>query len=112
MDHIRKKGREKGCPNDNLEPVISGRVSGDTAGGRTDKAEIKKIVHRVVSSLPVHYRIVITLYHLEDCSYREIAQITGMPEGTVKSYISRAREMIREHVLKLVPDIQVVLFEH
>jgi len=112
VDFLRKKGREKVFSTGDLSPVIAGRTSPDTAGGKTDRAEIKKLVHQVVNVLPLHYRTVITLYHMDDCSYREISEITGMPEGTVKSYISRAREMIREQVLKQVPDIQIVLFEY
>lgn len=112
VDHLRKKGREKVFPTEDLRPLCSGRASAEASIGKTDRAEIKRIVHQLVDMLPVNYRTVITLYHLEDCSYREIAEITGMPEGTVKSYISRAREMIRESMLKIIPDIQMVLFEH
>ncbi len=112
VDHLRKKSREKIISANDLRPLALEKISVETSIGKTDQEEIKRIVHQVIGMLPVNYRIVITLYHLEDCSYREIASITGMPEGTVKSYISRAREMIREAVLKIVPDIQMVLFEH
>ena len=61
--------------------------------------------------MPVQYRTVITLFHLEEFSYREIEEITGMPEGTVKSYLSRGREIIRVKMMELIPDIQLVLFE-
>jgi len=46
--------------------------------------------------LPVHYRTVLTLYHLEEFSYQEIEQITGMPEGTVKNYLFRAKALLKE----------------
>jgi RNA polymerase sigma-70 factor (ECF subfamily) len=46
---------------------------------------------------------VLTLFHLEEFSYQEIEQITGMPEGTIKSYLFRAKALLREK-LKFVID--------
>jgi RNA polymerase sigma factor (sigma-70 family) len=54
----------------------------------------------MVHSLPVQYRTVITLYHLNDFSYEEIAEITGMPDGTVKSYLFRARKILKDLLKK------------
>jgi RNA polymerase sigma factor (sigma-70 family) len=90
---------------------MQGISAPDNTAGKMNSTDLKAIVHRIIAAMPVHYRTVITLYHLDECSYREIAEITGMPEGTVKSYISRGREIIREKVLELVPDIHPVLFE-
>jgi RNA polymerase sigma-70 factor (ECF subfamily) len=66
-----------------------------------------------IELLPVHYRTVLTLFHLEEFSYQEIEQITGMPEGTVKSYLFRAKALLKEKLkfiidedsLKLVKEI-------
>ena len=41
--------------------------------------------------LPDAQRLVVVLYHLHDLPVAEIARSTGMPEGTVKSYLSRGR---------------------
>jgi DNA-directed RNA polymerase specialized sigma24 family protein len=43
------------------------------------------------------------LFHLEEFSYQEIEQITGMPEGTIKSYLFRAKAVLKEK-LKFVVD--------
>jgi DNA-directed RNA polymerase specialized sigma24 family protein len=43
------------------------------------------------------------LFHLEEFSYQEIEQITGMPEGTIKSYLFRAKAILKEK-LKFVVD--------
>ena len=44
-------------------------------------------LHAVVEELPDSYRLLITLRHLQNMSYNEIAQVTGMPLGTVKTGI-------------------------
>lgn len=48
-----------------------------------------------VQSLPNDMRIVITLYYYEDMSVAEIARVLGIPQGTVKSRLSRGRERLR-----------------
>lgn len=111
IDFLRKKGREKNRAGDNPGFDNGGLAYADMAGKKMDRAKLKTVVHKIIRNLPLRYRTVITLYHLEEFSYKEIAGITGMPEGTVKSYISRAREMIRDQILKVVPDIQPVLFD-
>lgn len=60
------------------------------------KKNISSFIHQQVEQLPVHYRTVLTLYHLNEFSYQEIEEITGMPEGTVKNYLFRARKLLKE----------------
>lgn len=55
------------------------------------KIEIDKLA-------PIH-RTLITLYHNEELSYEEIGQITGLPAGTVKSYLFRARKALKNNLL-------------
>jgi RNA polymerase sigma-70 factor (ECF subfamily) len=53
-------------------------------------------VHSALATLPDIYREVITLYHLEGMLYREIAELTGIPMGTVMNRLFRARRKLRE----------------
>lgn len=53
-------------------------------------------VKKTIEKLPVKYRTVITLYHLEAMKYDEIAEIMQLPEGTVKSYLFRARKALKD----------------
>ncbi|HEX9973677.1 MAG TPA: sigma-70 family RNA polymerase sigma factor [bacterium] len=53
-----------------------------------------------IDKLPIQYRSILTLYHLDEMKYNEIAEITGLPEGTVKSYLFRARKQLKERLLK------------
>jgi RNA polymerase sigma-70 factor (ECF subfamily) len=54
------------------------------------------LVRRAIDKLPAHFREVLILRELEGLSYREIADITGMPAGTVMSSLARARRRLRE----------------
>ncbi len=58
--------------------------------------DARQLLLRKVEELPPQYRVVLTLFYLEEFSYKEIEEVTGMPEGTVKSYLSRARAILRE----------------
>ncbi len=51
---------------------------------------------RALEALPARAREVLVLRELEGCSYKEIAEITGMPIGTVMSSLSRARGRLQE----------------
>jgi RNA polymerase sigma-70 factor (ECF subfamily) len=50
----------------------------------------------IVKTLPVKYRTVIHLFYFEEMSIAEIAKLLKAKEGTVKSQLSRAREMLRK----------------
>ena len=54
------------------------------------------LILKELQSLPVEYREVLVLRELEDCSYREIADILSVPIGTVMSRLARARGLIRK----------------
>ena len=59
---------------------------------------MESLVMKMIDNLPAQYRVVLTLYHLEDMNYKEIGEATGMPEGTVKNYLFRARQLLKEKV--------------
>ncbi len=50
----------------------------------------------MIARLPADFREVLVLREMEDMSYREIAEITGAPVGTVMSRLARARTLLRE----------------
>jgi RNA polymerase sigma factor (sigma-70 family) len=62
--------------------------------------ELSDILNTEIDKLLPLYRTLITLYHNEDLSYTEIAQITGLPDGTVKNYLFRARKILRDRILQ------------
>jgi RNA polymerase sigma-70 factor (ECF subfamily) len=52
-------------------------------------------MHRLIAALPHQFREVIVLREINELSYQEIAEVTGVPVGTVMSRLARARVMLR-----------------
>ena len=57
--------------------------------------ELHRHLHAAIDSLPPLQRTVLTLYHLEELTIPEIAAITGLAEGTIKSHLFRSRRQLR-----------------
>ncbi|HEX3079073.1 MAG TPA: sigma-70 family RNA polymerase sigma factor [Puia sp.] len=61
--------------------------------------ELSLILRKEMEGLPAIYQTLITLFHHESMTYGELSQITGLPEGTVKSSLFRARKKLKENLL-------------
>ncbi|MBN1397487.1 MAG: sigma-70 family RNA polymerase sigma factor [Bacteroidetes bacterium] len=72
-----------------------------------ESKEISKIIYEEVDKLPDVYGSTFTLFTIQDMSYEEIVQVTGLPLGTVKARLFRARLMLREALIKRM-DLAVV----
>jgi len=57
--------------------------------------EAVALLHAAVERLPPLQRTLLTLYHLEEMPIAEIAGITGLAEGTIKSHLFRSRKLLR-----------------
>lgn len=55
-------------------------------------------VHAALEALPPHYRSVLELYYLSGLRYREIGLVLAIPIGTVKTYLSRAKQRLRREL--------------
>lgn len=55
-----------------------------------------EVVREAISRLPAEFREVIILREMEDCSYKDIAEIAGIPVGTVMSRLARGRRQLFE----------------
>ena len=60
------------------------------------QAGTRRRLDALIAGLPEEFREVLILREMEDMSYREIAEVTGVPIGTVMSRLARARAMLRE----------------
>jgi RNA polymerase sigma-70 factor (ECF subfamily) len=60
------------------------------------QADDERELHAAIERLPPLQRTLLTLYHLEELPIGEIATITGLAEGTIKSHLFRSRKTLRE----------------
>ena len=59
------------------------------------EAEASRLLHAALDALPPLQRALLTLYHIEEIPIPEIARITGLPAGTIKSHLFRSRLGLR-----------------
>lgn len=78
-------------------------IRSESLNNETEKLIFQKEIYEILTSeidkLSPIQKTLITLYHNEELSYTEIAQITQLPEGTVKNYLFRARKALRDNIL-------------
>jgi RNA polymerase sigma factor (sigma-70 family) len=64
----------------------------------------RNILRRAIEQLPLEFREVIILRDLEDLAYKEIAQIAGIPIGTVMSRLARAHLRLKQGLMNLIEE--------
>jgi RNA polymerase sigma factor (sigma-70 family) len=95
INHLKKVSGKKNLTDDIADFENYHKTTEDPETILTKK-DTAAFIQQQIEQLPVHYRTVLTLYHLNEFSYLEIEEITGMPEGTVKNYLFRARKLLKE----------------
>lgn len=78
-------------------------VNGSTPEDLHAQNQIVGRVRHAISKLPLGQRQVLTLVDLEEFSYTEVADILGLPAGTVMSRLCRARRALRDLLQELAP---------
>jgi RNA polymerase sigma factor (sigma-70 family) len=58
--------------------------------------ESSRVLHDAIETLPPMQRMLLTLYHLDELPIGEIATMTGLAEGTIKSHLFRSRQRLRQ----------------
>lgn len=94
-DEARRRERERGrlCPDDRaaLDTVVQPSSGPDAAA-----QDRSRRVMQAIAGLPAIYREPLVLRHLEDWSYRQIADVLGIPPDTVETRLVRARRLLRD----------------
>jgi len=70
------------------------------------RADQSRKLDQIVADLPQEFREVLVLREMEDLSYRDIAQVTGVPIGTVMSRLARARALLKQAWLRDVEGVR------
>jgi RNA polymerase sigma-70 factor, ECF subfamily len=65
-----------------------------------EAAELEGLMQVAIAALEEEHRLLVVLRDVEELSYQEIGEITGLAEGTIKSRLHRARMAIKEHLDK------------
>jgi RNA polymerase sigma-70 factor (ECF subfamily) len=103
IDHLRRFAvREQslvsGTDGERREANLESRRL--TPEQESEREERRSEIESVVQLLPAAYRELIVLRHSHDLSYDEIAEVTSLPLGTVKNRLFRAREAMRDLLIR------------
>jgi RNA polymerase sigma-70 factor (ECF subfamily) len=79
----------------------------DPAAQLLDTLGTERIVG-AINRLPEEYRVVSTLYFMEDLSYEEIARVLNCPVGTVRSRLHRGRKMLQKALWQIAEEDGIV----
>jgi len=109
IDHLRRYAvREQavtsGFDTEGRDTPVEGRRL--TPEQESERSERRSEVEMVVEMLPCAYRELIVLRHSHDLSYDEIAEVTGLPLGTVKNRLFRAREAMRKRLRAQLDEVR------
>lgn len=97
INHLRKKKiKIAEIPDNEMEEERF--ISNEDVAGEFSDQQLNHMILSLVDKLPPQYKTILTLYHLQDMSYPEIMEVTGLPEGTVKNYLFRARQLLKDKV--------------
>jgi RNA polymerase sigma factor (sigma-70 family) len=65
-----------------------------------EERDIARKLQAEIAGLPVRYRVILTLFHMDGMTYDEIGSIMDLPEGTVKSHLFRARKHLKARLTR------------
>jgi RNA polymerase sigma-70 factor (ECF subfamily) len=77
-------------------PAVQAQIEGPDQ--LLEAAEMESIMQAAIGKLDEEHRLLVILRDVEELSYQEIGEITGLPEGTIKSRLHRARLAIKEEL--------------
>lgn len=102
LNHLKKK--KKSEAHDDLESSFTIQTDADQPDEVLIKKNTAAYVNKLIERLPEQYRVILTLYHLEEFSIQEIHETTGIATGTIKSYLFRARKMLKDKIKDYLKD--------
>jgi RNA polymerase sigma-70 factor (ECF subfamily) len=82
----------------------AGLMADPTEGreSRMEREQLQEAMGRAIGTVPEKYRLALVLRDIEGLPYEEIAQVLGIPGGTVRSRINRARSMLKRKLQPLL----------
>jgi RNA polymerase sigma-70 factor (ECF subfamily) len=104
-----RQAREEPMAADELEGLAASALPVSAVPGGAgerffDAPELSEVMRKELDNLPDEFREVIMLSDLQDQSYADIAAVLGVPLGTVKSRLFRARRLLQERLVEYARD--------
>ena len=93
-----RTSRFKADPTRHVVLDVTLQLPQGTLGAPVEYAELARALQHAIARLRPEYREVVALRYERDLDYDEIVAITGLPMGTVKSSLHRARKELAEHL--------------
>ncbi len=101
LNHLRRERRKP--ETQSLEDLDETHMKEELSGFNSSDATTYLL--KAIEMLPDQYRLILTLFHLDNLDYQEIGEVLRIAEGTVKSRLFRARKLLKE-VLREIEDYE------
>ncbi len=106
IKYLARRRTDGGSPDDvsdeNVAAVgrspLQGRIEAPDV--LLEAAELEDLMQQAIATLDEEHRLLIVLRDVEELSYEEIGEVSGLPEGTIKSRLHRARMTIKDYLAR------------
>jgi len=103
VDALRRRSVSELSADDPNSPEVAARVTNAAdpeadAGSEAERRQLARALDAALARLRPEYRRLVILRYHEDLSHDDISAVTGLPVGTVKSYLHRARAEMARHL--------------
>lgn len=100
IDRTRRRPEQ---PLDDMEAVLEVlRAPAADLDAHMDDQQRSELLHKLIATLPRELREVVTLSTVEEMSSAEAAEVLGIPEGSVRTRLMRARQMLKQKLMSLL----------
>jgi RNA polymerase sigma-70 factor (ECF subfamily) len=96
--NLASEGRFRRRPDVSLDAREDGRPAREVPSSDTSFAdlELRDRLEKAIARLPEHYRLLVAGHYLQGARYEDLAEAVGVPLGTVKTHLHRAKRMLRQ----------------
>ncbi|MCF2488928.1 RNA polymerase sigma factor [Dyadobacter sp. CY347] len=97
MDKLKSHHKQKMQNDADISSVQAGDLSPHRQLENSDSAAL---IHKLIGELPDQHKLVLHLRDVEEYTFEEIEQVTGLTNANIRTILSRARQKLRENYLK------------
>ncbi len=100
VSYLRHQSRAQNIPLEDMTEEALFHLLPASDSPQVESMDLSRLIEKAMAQLPPKYRAIITFYYNDRLKYHEIAEIMGIPIGTVKTYLHRARLRLRSYLLR------------